>query len=207
MRAQPERIAAKGFNHMSIGGIGGFSASSLATRIFERADKDKSGGVNFDELSAFTANSPAKSSRMDGIDKELFTAFDTDQDGSLTESELRTGLDSFSREIQLSLLALQETGSNATTRNDDAAIGDRLSAQLDALKELFAAIDKDGDGNATADELSAFQSALEEERTGPRDRDEENRRMDMANLLIGALNYSSSTSSASETSTLVDSLA
>lgn len=61
---------------------------------FRRADADGSGGLGVDEFKAFAAAGPQRpEGAPDAATLEAdFAAFDTDGDGSLTESELDDGL-------------------------------------------------------------------------------------------------------------------
>jgi len=94
----------------SIGGYSGVSSTSLAQmrqQMFQKLDADGSGGVDETEF----ANGPSGSGGMDsGIASALFTAFDTDSDGSLTQDELETGFQKLSSSMRSVLIGTQESG-------------------------------------------------------------------------------------------------
>ena len=94
----------------SIGGYSGVSSASLAQmrqQMFQKLDADGSGGVDETEF----ANGPSGSGGMDsGIASALFTAFDTDSDGSLTQDELETGFQKLSSSMRSVLIGTQESG-------------------------------------------------------------------------------------------------
>jgi hypothetical protein len=95
----------------SIGGTSGFSSASLAQmreQMFQKLDADGSGGIDETEF----ANGPSGSGGMDsGIASALFSAFDADSDGSLTQDELETGFQKLSSSMRSVLIGTQEAGS------------------------------------------------------------------------------------------------
>lgn len=94
----------------SIGGVSGFNSASLAQmreQMFQKLDADGSGGVDETEF----ANGPSGSGGMDsGIASALFTSFDSDSDGSLTQDELESGFQKLSSSMRSVLIGTQEQG-------------------------------------------------------------------------------------------------
>ena len=60
----------------------------LATKVFNKADTDASGGLNVDEFKALAAKGPGAERRATKDLDAAFSVIDTDADGSLTKTEL-----------------------------------------------------------------------------------------------------------------------
>jgi hypothetical protein len=98
----------------SIGGTSGFSSAGLAQmreQMFKKLDADGSGGIDETEFATGSPGGPSGSGGMDsGIASALFTSFDTDSDGSLTQDELETGFQKLSSSMRSVLIGTQEAG-------------------------------------------------------------------------------------------------
>jgi hypothetical protein len=97
----------------SIGGTSGFSSTSHAQmreQMFKKLDADGSGGIDETEFAAGPSGSSGSSGMDSGIASALFTAFDTDSDGSLTQDELETGFQKLSSSMRSVLIGTQEQG-------------------------------------------------------------------------------------------------
>ncbi|HVZ02704.1 MAG TPA: hypothetical protein VHA35_24565 [Dongiaceae bacterium] len=94
----------------SIGGMPGMSSAALAQmreQRFKELDADGSGEVSESEFAA----GPSGSQGMDsGIASALFTSFDTDDSGGLSQDELETGFQKLSSSMRSVLIGTQEGG-------------------------------------------------------------------------------------------------
>src|SRR5262245_8624779 len=92
----------------SIGGASGMSSAALAQmreQRFKSLDADGSGDINETEFAA----GPSGSDGMDSdIASALFQAFDTDDSGGLSQSELETGFQKMSSSMRSVLIGTQE---------------------------------------------------------------------------------------------------
>jgi hypothetical protein len=91
-------------------GASGFSSAGLSQmreQMFQKLDADGSGTIDETEF----AEGPDGSSGMDsGIASALFTSFDTNGDGGLTQDELETGFQKLSSSMRSILIGTQEQG-------------------------------------------------------------------------------------------------
>ena len=91
-------------------GASGFSSAGLSQmreQMFQKLDEDGSGTIDETEF----AKGPDGSSGMDsGIASALFTSFDTNGDGGLTQDELETGFQKLSSSMRSVLIGTQEQG-------------------------------------------------------------------------------------------------
>jgi hypothetical protein len=86
-------------------GLGSAGHAQMRERMFQKLDADGSGTVDETEF----AKGPDGSSGMDsGIASALFTAFDTNGDGGLTQDELETGFQKLSSSMRSVLIGTQE---------------------------------------------------------------------------------------------------
>ena len=165
-----------------IGGIGGSSASQYARPTFtppKFTDLDTNGdqSLTLDELKS-GAPKGVSSSDADKRAEALFSAMDSDGDGSVTSTEK----DAFDQQMadrmqNLAFMTQQMAGpSNAdifkqTDSNGDGSVSiDELGADdgadaigKDGLQKLFDLIDSDGDGSITETESSSFLDAVRSE--------------------------------------------
>ena len=146
---------------MTTSGIGAASSMSSAQfaqmreQRFKSLDADGSGDINETEFAA----GPSGSGGMDGgIASALFTAFDTDSSGGLSQSELETGFQKMSSSMRSVLIGTQEAnGSGGAGGPDgpppplppsDASGSSGSSSGLDQLLSLL----QGADGNDTTDD-------------------------------------------------------
>lgn len=168
---------------MSLSGIGGSAAAlrSFQPPSFTTLDSDSSGGITLEEL---TSGAPKGASDNKSAERaaKLFSAMDSDADGSVTSTEK----DAFDARMAESVQAMQfavqqlaggapppprsnEQGFAATDADasgavsleefSDSAAAEELSS--DQLSELFALIDSDGSGEISETESSSFLDALQ----------------------------------------------
>jgi Ca2+-binding EF-hand superfamily protein len=87
--------------------------------------------------------------------EDLFSSIDSDGDGSVSKTELKSFADSLSAQMQSALLGAQESGgAQGAFGPPPPPPGDGKSA-ADMLSEM----DTDGDGSVSSDELKAFGEA------------------------------------------------
>lgn len=117
-------------------------AQQAQKQQFQKADTDQSGGLS---LSEFTASAPAGSTDTSALET-MFTSFDGDSDGNLSESEIETGL------------AAQKPPSQSLLSSD--TMMQLLAGMEEKLTEFFNAADQDGDGSLSESEFTtAFESS------------------------------------------------
>ncbi|TBN51727.1 hypothetical protein EYR15_12480 [Hansschlegelia quercus] len=167
---------------MSISGLSSGSSSVISSLLMKSLDKDSSGAASLEEFKSVGQSLPSGS--IDQSDEALSSAFsslDADSDGSLTESEIATGLAKFSQESATALLGEQEAGgppppppggqdeqsfftqadsdgSGSVSLDEFTAAGPK-SASTEKAEELFSSIDTDGDGELSQTEDEAFRSS------------------------------------------------
>ncbi|MBM7850558.1 Ca2+-binding EF-hand superfamily protein [Methylopila capsulata] len=148
-----------------------------------KLDADSSGAASLDEFKSVGQNLPA--GNVDASDSAIESAFSTldgDGDGSLTQSEVQSGLSKFSSDSASALLGAQESapprppqggpgeGGFETADADDSgtvSLDEFVAAGPDEAgetkaEEMFSTIDSDGDGEISESEDEAFQSAQAE---------------------------------------------
>jgi Ca2+-binding EF-hand superfamily protein len=88
--------------------------------------------------------------------EDLFSSIDSDGDGSVSKTELKSFADSLSAKMQSALLGAQESG------GAQGAFGPPPGAPPNEGKsaaDMMSEMDTDGDGTVSADELKAFGEA------------------------------------------------
>lgn len=145
---------------MSIGGIGGFSASSLASRILSRSDTDSSGAVSLEEFKSAAGTSSTDTDLSSKLE-EMFSSFDGDSDGSLSSSEIATGIQSFADGARQALLSLQEASGGESGFGPPPGMGGPGAAGGPPPKpsESFATDDTDSSGGLSLEEFTAAGEA------------------------------------------------
>jgi hypothetical protein len=155
----------------SIGGYSGVSPASLAQmrqQMFQSLDADSSGTVDAAEFAA----GPSGSGGMDSsVASALFSAFDTDSSGGLSQDELDTGFQKLSSAMRSVLIGAQETGGAGgpdgppppppppPSDSGDAGSG---SNSLDQLISLLQSVTGSSSGNtgSSSDSTSTDDSAV-----------------------------------------------
>lgn len=174
---------------MSLSGIGGSAAAlrSFQPPSFTSLDSDSSGGITLKELQSSAPKGAASSKSAERAEK-LFSAMDTDADGSVTSTEKDAFDARMAENVQAMQFAVQQMaggapppppsneqvfaatdadGSGAVSLEEfsDSAAADELSS--DQLNELFSLIDSDGSGEISETESSSFLDALQSAAGGP----------------------------------------
>ncbi|MBL0932463.1 MAG: EF-hand domain-containing protein [Alphaproteobacteria bacterium] len=87
--------------------------------------------------------------------EDLFSSIDSDGDGSVSKTELKSFADSLSAQMQSALLGAQESG------GAQGAFGPppRPPGEGRSAADMMSEMDTDGDGAVSADELKAFGEA------------------------------------------------
>jgi Ca2+-binding EF-hand superfamily protein len=109
--------------------------AQMRQNMFNRIDTNGDGKHDKDELAAMVANGPSGGPSAD----EIISAFDTDGDGAISESEFNT---------------VQDQQTQGAGGPPPPPMGNISSEEF--AKQLFANSDTDGDGLLSADELSAM---------------------------------------------------
>ncbi len=126
----------------------GLDTDELASSILEQDDADGDGVLSLDETP---------------LDEETFNSIDADGDGSITAEELSADMEANMAEGSAppppppnSEMSTDELASSIleSTDTDDDSLLSLNETGLD--EDTFNAIDSDGDGSLTADELSAY---------------------------------------------------
>ena len=149
---------------------GGFDPSSMdASRIMEKKDANMDGVITADETA---------------MTEDMFSGADTDGDGRLTTEELeemmangppgamrsRGGMMGGMQGMMPPMGGLQEMGTGQIDvqaildRNDEDGNGEIREAESGLPAELFAKVDTDRDGVASAGEIEASIAKMEEKR-------------------------------------------
>jgi Ca2+-binding EF-hand superfamily protein len=174
---------------MSLSGIGGSATAlrSFQPPSFTTLDSDSSGGITLDELKSGAPKGASDSKSAERAEK-LFTAMDTDADGSVTSTEkdafdarMAENFQAMQFAVQLMaggapppppsneevFAATDADGSGAVSLEEfsDSDAVDDLSS--DQLEQLFSLIDSDGSGEISETESSTFLDALRSAAGGP----------------------------------------
>lgn len=148
--------------------------------LFNQTDTDGSGGISQSEFAAIGQNLPGASSTTGNSGtSSLFSQIDTDGDGSISKDELSAYAKQQQTQAQQALLSLQElfgsgsssatsghhghhhhhggqTDSTASTTGSDSSGADGSTTSTNPLDALFQAMDGNGDGSLSKDELSSY---------------------------------------------------
>ncbi len=87
--------------------------------------------------------------------EDLFSSIDSDGDGSVSKTELKSFADSLSAQMQSALLGAQESGGAQGAFGPPPPPPGAGKSAADMMSEM----DTDGDGSVSADELKAFGEA------------------------------------------------
>lgn len=138
---------------------------------FSRADSDGSQALSLEEFTAAAGNASTNTSDI----QSLFKSIDSDNDGSLTQTELEASAKKafesrFSQNSSSGTLVQgQDFAQQLISKADSDSNGTLSLAEFDAAKpkdapeggpsseDIFAELDSDGDGELTSTELAAGQ--------------------------------------------------
>lgn len=160
------------------------SGSSRGDRMFAKVDSDSSGSVDATELQGMLDDISGKTGKDLGSSADLMTKFDSDGNGSLSQSELGDGMKSlmpapsstvdFAQQKMGGMppppppddatSASSSTSTDPLDTNGDGTVSaeEKAAGQLaDALSELFSAVDSDGDGKISKTEADSFKSTVD----------------------------------------------
>ena len=174
---------------MSLSGIGGGAAAlrRFQPPTFTTLDSDSSGGITLEELKS-GAPKGASDSKSAERAETLFSAMDSDADGSVTSTEKDAFDARMAENFQAMQFAVQQLAGGApppppsneqvfaTTDADDSGavileeFSDSSAAEelsSDQLSELFSLIDSDGSGEISETESNSFLEALQSAAGGP----------------------------------------
>lgn len=153
----------------SIVGSSGLSSAGLAQmreQMFKKLDADSSGKIDEAEF----AKGPDGSSGMDsGIASALFSTFDTDGDGGLTQDELESGFQKLSSSMRSVLIGTQEQGGPGGPGGPDgppppppaqeAGGNDSSDNSLDTLLKMLQTGDTTADSSSDDDSSDSATSS------------------------------------------------
>ncbi len=148
--------------------ISGYSSYTSVSSYFQTRSKSSSGECGGTQ----DASQPAS------LD-DLFASIDSDGDGSVSKTELKSFADGLSAQMQSTLLGAQETSGNSAadtiskmdTDGDGSVSMDEVKAFGEAhgpksgraaqkAEEAFAAADTDGDGKLSSTEFENFDKTM-----------------------------------------------
>jgi Ca2+-binding EF-hand superfamily protein len=151
--------------------------------MFAKVDADGSGSVDKTELQGMLDKMAEKSDGNTlGSADDLMTKMDSDGDGSLSKDELDEGMKSLMPKPSSTVDFAQRSGSRPPPPGDSDTTGSSTSstdpldtngdgtvsteeraagAVKDMVKDLFAAMDSDGDESVSKSEFAAFKEKLD----------------------------------------------
>lgn len=156
----------------SVSSLNSQMMAQLRQAQFAKADQNEDGGLS---LAEFLTTGPQENKAPpppQGLssDSDLFTSFDSNTDGSLSQTELENGLKSIASNFGNEKLSssnftqlLQEQFTNADTNSDGALSVDEFGSinpnappeGVPSLEDIFASLDSNSDGSLTQDEFEA----------------------------------------------------
>lgn len=164
----------------SLGSYGGSGTAQWQQKLFSKADSNSDSALSKDELLEALKNGPKGKNGEDAsaVAEKMFSAMDSDGDGSVTQSEFTTFQSKMSASNASTLLAAQEDQrpdrpsaedmmAETDTNGDGSISKDELAAVLEkhakdgqnggpSVDEMFSSMDGDGDGSVSESELTAF---------------------------------------------------
>lgn len=171
----------------SISNIGGGSRPHHKPPSFDQIDGNGDGGLSLEEFKS-AAPKGADSSKSE----ELFKKIDSDGDGSISKAESDAFKDkarkaddllqSFLFSLQAGVTQKAQTASDSDADKDSKSAFDTIDSDAnggigkdefsaafkdsrlnsDQLNKLFSALDGNGDGSVSQDEVKAFQSSMKQ---------------------------------------------
>jgi Ca2+-binding EF-hand superfamily protein len=164
----------------SLGSYGGSGTAQWQQKLFSKADSNSDSALSKDELLEALKNGPKGKNGEDSsaVAEKMFSAMDSDGDGSVTQSEFTAFQSKMSASNASTLLAAQEGQrpdrpsaedmlAETDTNGDGSISKDELAAVLEkhakdgqnggpSVDEMFSSMDSDGDGSVSESELTAF---------------------------------------------------
>jgi Ca2+-binding EF-hand superfamily protein len=163
---------------------GSARSTSRADRMFAKVDADGSGSVDKTELQGLLDKMAEKSGNTLGSADDLMTKMDSDGNGSLSKDELDAGMKSLMPKPSSTVDFAQRsggrpppppsgdsdtTGSSTSSTDPLDTNGDgtvsaeerAAGAVKDMVKNLFTAMDSDGDEAVSKSEFAAFKDKLD----------------------------------------------
>jgi Ca2+-binding EF-hand superfamily protein len=146
-------------------------------KLLKKADKNGDGTVSQDELTTAVSDSGNNSSSSVS---DILNVFDTDKNGSITESEFTSGMQQLSQSNRpppppppptLSTDDLKKMYEQADTNGDGKVTKDELKAAMPkdsngngpSVDDVFSSLDTDGDGSITSSEYVTGMQKHQEE--------------------------------------------
>lgn len=124
--------------------ISGYSNYSSVSSYFQTRSKSASGECGGTQDASQSTNI-----------EDLFSSIDSDGDGSVSKTELKSFADSLSAQMQSALLGAQESGGAQGAFGPPPPPPGEGKSAADMMSEM----DTDGDGSVSSDELKAFGEA------------------------------------------------
>jgi Ca2+-binding EF-hand superfamily protein len=124
--------------------ISGYSNYSSVSSYFQTRSKSSSGECGGTQDASQSASL-----------EDLFSSIDSDGDGSVSKTELKSFADSLSAQMQSTLLGAQESGGAQGAFGPPPPPPGEGKSAADMMSEM----DTDGDGSVSSDELKAFGEA------------------------------------------------
>ncbi|MBK8159018.1 MAG: EF-hand domain-containing protein [Rhodospirillaceae bacterium] len=121
-------------------GPGTAALSQMRQQLYAKLDANEDGGIDETEFVAgATAGSSSAGSSTETLAKEMFSSFDGDSDGKLTQDELQSGFQKLSDQMRAALIEQQEAS----------------RPQPRSAEQLFAKLDSNSDGGVDEAEFIA----------------------------------------------------
>jgi len=132
----------------SVGASSGLNPA-LLSQLLQRAE----GGTSTETASSTTASASQSSDSTAFSADALLKAFDTDGDGKLSKSEIQTGFQKLSQDMQAVLLQQQGSAGTSDYGAPPPPPGDGIDGKT--LATAFSSLDTDGDGVISESEFKA----------------------------------------------------
>lgn len=162
----------------SLGSYGASDAAQWRQQMFNKTDANGDSSLSKDELLAALEDAPKGKDGEDAsaMAEKMFADMDTDQDGTISQSEYSSFQPKFDSSTASTLLSAQEGPPERPSAEDmmaetdadgDGVISkDELATVLQqhaqngqggpSVDEMFSDMDSDGDGSVSMEELTAF---------------------------------------------------
>jgi Ca2+-binding EF-hand superfamily protein len=148
---------------------GGAHRGRRADKLFDKVDTDGDGSVDSTELQSMLDNIKAKTGTDLGSASDVMSKLDTNGDGTLSKDELSSGMKELMPPPSSTVDFAQRSGGGSAggststdpldTNGDGVVSAEEAAAG--SLKDLFAAVDSNGDHQISKSEFETFQSNLQ----------------------------------------------